>query len=185
MSTKIYNAYEWKGTMPELLVFLAGIKKSYNENINDRMMPFAEKLYEQQKDSDDEIRTFVRPLADEIEKAFKENGYSPLNFQASAVVYFYGNRKFVQFFGLDAGNEKLAIHSKLFDFHYQNQVDKPEDLTDRAWNKRERIWSAIFKTTWTPSEAGLNYVFFGFDDIWRLCMNFYRDINIAKRNGKM
>ena len=33
--------------------------------------------------------------------------------------------------------------SYLEDFHYQNQTDRPEEISDKEWKKRERVWDAM------------------------------------------
>ena len=40
-------------------------------------------------------------------------------------------------------NEKLLFQF-VEDFHYQNQTDKPDDITTREWNKRAEVWNTVF-----------------------------------------
>ena len=40
-------------------------------------------------------------------------------------------------------NEKLLFQF-VDDFYYQNQTDKPDDITTREWNKRAKVWNTVF-----------------------------------------
>jgi hypothetical protein len=46
------------------------------------------------------------------------------------------------------------------DYHYQDQTDKPEEISNRDWYFREQVWEDIFEdisVLWIPSEAGVVY----------------------------
>lgn len=43
------------------------------------------------------------------------------------------------------------------DFHYQDQTDKPDDISDEDWEKRRIIWDKIFESFWTFPEVGFKY----------------------------
>lgn len=50
------------------------------------------------------------------------------------------------------------------DFHYQNQTDQPEDISDEEWQHRSQIWNDIFDVYFTPGEAGPTYEIVKSDD---------------------
>lgn len=43
------------------------------------------------------------------------------------------------------------------DFHYQNQSDQPEEISEEEWNERERIWNGILDINDIPSLNGFEY----------------------------
>lgn len=46
------------------------------------------------------------------------------------------------------------------DYHYQNQVDQPDDVTEFEWEQREKDWNeALEGLNKTPAEAGLTFTF--------------------------
>jgi hypothetical protein len=54
------------------------------------------------------------------------------------------------------------------DYHYQNQTDKPDEISWRDWRFREEVWTDIFddiSVLWIPSEAGAVYDIVTEDDI--------------------
>lgn len=50
------------------------------------------------------------------------------------------------------------------DFHYQNQTDQPEDISNEEWQHRSQIWNDIFDMYFTPGEAGPTYEIVKSDD---------------------
>jgi hypothetical protein len=163
MSTKIYCAWEWKAGLPKLIETLRYIHNEYfdfcvRHFLSTKTLPF------------DTGGLAMKEARKSIVEACLE-GYrlEPLNFTAGAVVYFHGKRIFVQLFGLDdinnSGFTKWKIIKKhAVDYHYQNQIDRPKQITAREWNNRAKVWKSIFNSTYTPAMAGLTFSFF--DPIW-------------------
>lgn len=42
------------------------------------------------------------------------------------------------------------------DYHYQNQTDKPDNISDYRWNKRSDDWDKYFEISSIPSVAGIS-----------------------------
>lgn len=40
------------------------------------------------------------------------------------------------------------------DFHYQNQTDQPEDVSDQEWAVRSHVWDTVLGVTSVPSQEG-------------------------------
>lgn len=38
----------------------------------------------------------------------------------------------------------IAVKNGWQDYHYQNQTDKPDDITDEEWQQRKSVWNQIF-----------------------------------------
>jgi len=182
MSTKIYNAFKFNGTPEQLMVILKDIKKEYTEQckndlsklkldeieFNKKRYPFLEKdMYLKESDFPD----FT--LSNIIERETIIGERSPLNIDASAVVYFHDGI-FVQFFGLP--DSIINKHPMFEDYHYQNQSDMSnydedkepiESMTEERlqelnmdWIERRDTWDEILP--WSdpvPSNNGLIFSF--------------------------
>jgi len=183
MSTKIYNAFKFNGTPEQLMVIFKDIKKEYTEQckkdlsgykldkieFSKKRYPFLEKnMYLKDMDFPD----FT--LSDIIERETVIGERNPLNIDASAVVYFYDGKIFVQFFSLP--DSIINKHSLFEDYHYQNQTDmsnydedkEPMNLMTEEriqelnmdWTKRRDTWEVILP--WgdpVPSNNGLIFSF--------------------------
>lgn len=170
MSTKIYDAYEWKG---------GGIAKLFKKLQVIKEKSWKAHLARQISDIEHEKKKFnLLKFQDDLRDTLRshqwlhvgKNGYVISNPSSSAVIYFYKDRVFVQFFGLprEAGKKFLG----LTDFHFQNQCDLPKGISPPAWKERQRIWDEIFKDNKAPSQAGLSFDFFAEVD----CFEFSADI---------
>lgn len=74
-------------------------------------------------------------------------------------VYFDHTRKNYK----DLFDKGIAV-----DYYYQDQTDKPDNISWRDWNFREKVWSDIFDdidSLWRPKEAGVTYDIVSADDI--------------------
>jgi hypothetical protein len=88
-------------------------------------------------------------------------GQHTFNKTCSAVIYILAEKTVVQFFGIDK-SMKLEIAGFLEmvngkDYHYQNQTDKPDDVSDEEWAERERFWDAVFDIDPIPANVGFTY----------------------------
>jgi hypothetical protein len=88
-----------------------------------------------------------------------------LDFDCSMVVFYYREKVYVQFFGFnywwDDTFKKLRRTGKIKDWHYQNQTDKPDNVSYEMWEERENVWEGIFKEqeSDTPSQCGFTVKF--------------------------
>jgi hypothetical protein len=118
---------------------------------------------------DPKISEWERPLKDmgdlEIEFVIKANSRcmskgTPLDFDCSMMVFYYHKKVYVQFFNFNYWwNDifaELCKSRKIKDWHYQDQSDKPDSLSDKAWAERKAVWEGIFKEqeSDTPSHCG-------------------------------
>ena len=191
MSTKIYNAYEWKGTLPGLLKHLTRMRIGYIEEVKNRLV----KIRNWDYDTPNNIPFRLLKLREQIthiEKIVEVGLNRFANIDASAVIYPWcetyaayephddaDTRLFVQFFGVDL-LQMDEIERYCVDFHYQNQADKSADVTDEEWKDRERIWDSIFENSSYPSLAGLTFEFYN----KHILFNILCDLNIELGWGK-
>lgn len=190
MSTKIYNAFKFNGEIEELMKIFSDIKSEYSELTKNKLKklnpdlvfekkkyPFLEKDIKLKDLKNDTFGEFI--LSDIIEKEKIISGHHPFNIDASAVVYFFENNIYVQFFGLPRNYEKTLLNKlkQFTDYHYQNSTDqsnynweeeKWDEMSDerqkeleQEWKERLRVWEGIYRNDlWrAPSECGLVYEF--------------------------
>jgi hypothetical protein len=189
MSTKVYNAFLFNGSLDELMSILYEIKADYYKRLEDKLpnLHFDNWKLEQKRysflPSDltwKELKELQCPeyiLESIFEKEAKINDYHPLNIEASVVIYFFENKIYAHFFGLDRDFEKeiFSKYTQFQDYHYQNNSDQSnydwddepwEDMTEERqkeleddWDERERVWDAILSDSAIPSDRGLCYDF--------------------------
>jgi hypothetical protein len=213
MSTKIYNAYIFNGTLKEVFLLKTELQKVYIADVKNALM--ALKDFELK-----DIKPFAtQPMANDALKNCQEKtiGNAPwmylqdilkgianigfretLNFSASMMLYSHEEKIIVQFFGiyphwldkycfLQKSVKLLNSYvrrKKLVDFHYQNQTDKPSRISNKAWDEREKIWDEIFNEYTTFANAGFSYDFMNL--IPDICYEFNEAmVKLRRKNEKM
>lgn len=179
MSTKIFNAYKFDGSVTDLISMFQDFRKKWISYQVDKIVYLLENQETQESKNEKLHRLFV----DMDEQSSKQiNSYSDvLDIKGSATVYFVEDVILVQFF---IDTERFKTNRPVFtndprfsDFHYQNQTDPyfafQEDLTDeekqkaeKDWSERKRLWDLVFETVWSPREVGLTFDFASADDIF-------------------
>ena len=48
----------------------------------------------------------------------------------------------------------IENHEMFEDYHYQNQCDKPDDISDEEWDKRESDWNDAIGPDYIPANHG-------------------------------
>jgi hypothetical protein len=125
------------------------------------------------------VNNFKEPKIPEWERPLKEMGVLeigyviqansrcqergiPLDFDCSMVVFYYQKKVYVQFFNFDYWWEntfkELRKTRKIKDWHYQNQTDKPDNVSEEVWAKREDVWEGIFKEQESDSPARCGFI---------------------------
>ena len=101
---------------------------------------------------------FEKVLRDEL-----RNTYSQFCFlyKFSVVIFERKNKLYGVYFDNTHKNYKELFDKDIAeDYHYQDQCDKPDDISNREWNFRKTVWNDIFddiSVLWIPSEAGVRY----------------------------
>lgn len=90
-------------------------------------------------------------------------------FEFGVTIFERKNKLYGIYFDQTRKNHHLLFDRGIaVDYHYQDQTDKPDDISWKDWNFRETVWSDIFddiSVLWKPSEAGAVYNIVGADDI--------------------
>ena len=208
MSTKIYNAYKYHGSIQSLMKDLFLIKNKYWEqcailleqyysdrSLNNYLMfePVMKHVSDWNKKSLNKLEPCIKekPLdaqsyavLDILLKAFIKKGTNdPLNFEASAVVYPYGKSIYIQFFGM---RDLTGLSSKKFsDFHYQDQTDRDSSVNSREWSHRKRVWNKIYDEVYKPGAAGLAFSFIEACNCFEFCYWLERVWKQKNSGGKI
>lgn len=159
MSTKIYDVYKFVGTgkteptLNDVYKFLQPIKnqvvKFYKNMSYDEEVINLHKLH------------FKTPRGQKSEFETKYGGLGYEGVTEECVVYTHKTGLYIHFFlGFhfrDLRN-RLSKSKKLQDYHYQNQSDRPDNISPKEWNTRRKFWDEIIGHR-TPSDAGFIYNF--------------------------
>lgn len=137
-------------------------------------------------------------------KLNKENPEQHLTYVSSNIVdvsvieYPFGNYSIYQFFygSLDLGslmNEKMKSIKELKDYSYYDGSDRPENASNRTWNKKRKDWLNIIKRcgsyfSWCPKNGGENYhitdiseIHFNIDNINKYKKNKEENIKVLAK----
>lgn len=192
MSTKIYDAYEFKGSLPQLMKFLLGMRLK----VIDAAVEDAKTNTTLNKTTCDEsVKMFelARALGSamgshQFFEVEKKNKWLIPNLRSSAVVYPVGKRLFVQFFVARSPKEDLG--PRFVDYHYQNSTDpwytdSEYDKKSRAWKKkaaanyrqRRKMWDRIFPKWEAPSQVGLAHDFICDADLMDIAKRVFANIH--------
>lgn len=152
MSTKIYNAYLYKGTLLNLQNILMRVRNARTE-------------YWLGKFGEHELRSYYSRHTSPLSPLLKEK-CDDVDREA-AVIYpilhpdddSARNAMLVQFFGEHSLQKRVRKIQSFYDFHYQNQTDPPDDIYPKSWEKRGKIWDRIFDRPGcrTPAQAGFTF----------------------------
>lgn len=94
------------------------------------------------KANNDTMNIFVKAFKSSMAKEYVDWSDIYANFIVHIIPYkgkYYGH----YVCGDVKENEKLLFQF-VDEFHYQNQTDKPDDITTREWNKRAKVWDDVF-----------------------------------------
>lgn len=183
MSTKIFDVYEWVGPkgLEGLLEYLRGLRGPLFEqflsqvvhgldpNINLAALPHVGDYARQLREG---LRSpFRGPIVTSIGNADIE--------EVNAVVYLHRRKILVQFFGLpEPLIEALDADKRFVDKHYQNQTDRPPNISAKEYRSRRTMWDDIFQAagSYVPCDIGLTYKLFTNDMLNKLVDGVYRHL---------
>lgn len=171
MSTKIYEAYEWHGTMPELMELFKELREKYVKAATDSLCTF----YTITTADSDEKVSIYKEVTDSIRKGYRD----VQNIEASFAVYFLDERVLFQPFGLSDLKVKIE-HEKLKDYCYWNNVDEPEGMSEEEWDERAETWDRVFDGSGIPTNIGLIYELSNRATVFDICSRVNRVLNMGE-----
>lgn len=177
MSTKIYNAYLWAGTIEELINFFHVIRQEYIKQAVEHLIKF-HKWFDAKEKEEKEKQNGYFNLQFYLQAQIRKGLNEPDNIDASMMVYFHQNKIAFQTFGLELFIEKqigqkdferplrnmVENHPKTKFYGYWNNVDPDESCSDEEWVERENFWDFLE----VPSTSGLVYELSNSDTLWRI-----------------
>jgi hypothetical protein len=166
VSTKIYNAFRVKKSV-DFWSFLWRVRDTARENVKVALKAHYHDLvnrtstdspeYKAARAKSDAPEHSVRlSLArDLVRKGFRENvtrlERDTYSLEVSIAVYPHKGRYYLRTFC-----EPCSVVGTVLDFveqlpeleeyHYQNQTDRPEEVSPRDWSERKRVWNEIVET---------------------------------------
>jgi hypothetical protein len=189
MSTKLYNGIKFKSNnIREVLDQLMSIKKEANKialNLlpDDRLSLFIATNNLLDKDA----WTISRELLDALESSNSNRWTFVPRLYLSVVVY---PTKEGDIYGYYFDSDKKEFNNLLKpfynDFHYQNQTDPPNDVSEEEWNFRREKWDELLPGD-KFKDSGLQYDIVTGDtlDIWDLQDKVKIILDKLKRDNKI
>lgn len=164
MSTKIYDAYLWNGTIEELMDFLRKFKNALIIEASNYLFSISNEIEDKlQKRNAKRMLQNDREvyIEDILFEASQDVHYNPLDTSGCVVVYFNQGRIAVQFFGINKPSLKpyqklgkiIENFPKLKNYEYWNNVDIPDNISREEWEERAKFWEFLD----IPAENGLVY----------------------------
>ena len=178
MSTKIYNAYKTTLNICELLdkfkILAVKAKKIQEEQ-------YLESLYERVILTGDSEIVLHGNKFDYYQELFKQrhtdwrelqisqyrNPY--IDFSLSCSVFPLKDKILLKFYGEYSMLDLIDEEDYLIDYHYQNQCDKPDSISDDDWEARRKTWNDILGYE-KPRDVSFSFDFASNDDILTLSL---------------
>lgn len=105
-------------------------------------------------------------IIDEISKAAKSPFRGDYDYKCVLQIVPMETKTLAMFFGNPMLRDYLeSRHDFLIDYHYQNQTDQPDDISDAEWNIREKDWDKAIGPDYIPSQHGFTVDLFNTDNV--------------------
>lgn len=171
MSTKIYDAYKLVAGKSDPWEIIWSIQEEAEANVRAALKALYWDLIIRLKSSEEleaereKIRSWgtvapeavewkarLRVVTEFVKEEYKKARSSPyrdaFNFDVTLAITPYRRSLYLRAFcdgvsHLRGALDFLNKHPCLKDYHYQNQVDKPRDVSSREWKRREKDWEAM------------------------------------------
>lgn len=159
MSTKIYDAYVSELSILELLPKFIKIAPKIKKTCINEVLEDVYELAVFSFDKQNKEKTF-----DEIkDKYYREISKEErgVNNGLLVMLYPFESKTYMLFFGKTKHIEIIENEIELKDFHFQDQSDKPEEISDKDWYNRLEIWDKILGGDGygKPIDYGLQFTF--------------------------
>ena len=87
------------------------------------------------------------------------------NFYNNLLLFPLKDKILAMYFGNTDIRRFIENHEMFEDYHYQNQCDKPDDISDKEWDKRESDWNDAIGTDYIPANHGWQVQLFNTETI--------------------
>lgn len=195
MSTKIYDAYKLKGDydLMSLNKALSDLRKQVTGQCEDLIANIVVrkflKLYymslfhgtDHSTDTDKTTTAVLEKIlqhdmklawaylyceiASEIADASNTTRPSGYNFYNNLLLFPLKDKILAMYFGNTDIRRFIENHEMFEDYHYQNQCDKPDNISDKEWDKRESDWNTAIGQDYIPANHGWQVQLFNTENI--------------------
>jgi hypothetical protein len=164
VSTKIYNAYRVKSSVTDIWAFLRELQQRARFEAHERIQALVLNLGEalpaddvallNLKDkgwSEASARQHVVWNILEQRRPVSES-YPKINCNAQIMVRELDGRFYLQAGwgeGVHGVFSFLETLPELEDYHYQNQTDQPDDISEAEWEERRLVWDTLYDRNWS------------------------------------
>ena len=104
-------------------------------------------------------------IASEIADASNTTRPSGYNFHNNLLLFPLKDKILAMYFGNTDIRRFIENHEMFEDYHYQNQCDKPDDISDKEWDKRESDWNTAIGPDYIPANHGWQVQLFNTENI--------------------
>lgn len=105
-------------------------------------------------------------IIDKISKDAKSPFRGGYDYRCTLQIIPMKAKTLVMYFGNPMLRDYMeSRHDLLIDYHYQNQTDRPEGISENLWNLREKDWDKAIGPDYIPKQHGFTVDLFDTDNI--------------------
>ena len=105
-------------------------------------------------------------IIDKISKDAKSPFRDDYDYRCTLQIIPMKAKTLVMYFGNPMLRDYMeSRHDLLIDYHYQNQTDQPDDISDAEWDMREKDWDKAIGPDYIPKQHGFTVDLFDTDNI--------------------
>lgn len=104
-------------------------------------------------------------ITSEIADTSNTSRPSGYNFYNNLLLFPLKDKILAMYFGNTDIRRFIENHDMFEDYHYQNQCDKPDDISDEEWDKRESDWNDAIGPDYIPANHGLQAQLFNPENV--------------------
>lgn len=94
-------------------------------------------------------------------------------FKSEIYVYTVSRKILFMYFGGNTYQQYIVNQPEVEDYHYQNQTDRPEEISKSAWERRALNWDIAIGPDYVPCNHGISVQFINKSDIEFSIFNKY------------
>lgn len=174
MSTKIYNGYQINLPNTKLLTlqqFCLTLSHQLNQektlltaqNFARRLTFQLDRQTVKLSPPPEDGKSLISSLWAEVRENYKETSYwskdPDFDFKVEVVFIPVKRKLLALYFGYNKKFLKIwEQHPLVKDYHYQNQTNRPQDISARQWLNRKKDWNLALPGPGIPSENGLTFI---------------------------
>lgn len=103
------------------------------------------------------FRKVLFKIIDRIVDARIKNVYDPdYDFRCQLQLFPMENKILAMYFGNKDIRDLIAGSKYFIDYHYQNQTDRPGEVSDEEWKQREKDWGEAIGPDYAPANHGFS-----------------------------